>query len=182
MPRVEALVWWVVLFGVWLATLSTFPPAELVAGAVSALPCAVAAVAGRRAVDGAWRVRPRWLRWLLPLPVAVVTEAARLLLLPLGRRVRAGPVGHIREIALTPQSDGTVAEAHRALATTVLAATPGSVVVDTRPDDDVLVVHAIVGELASPPSNAAAGANAPDERKRGGLVSGRPRMDEVVRT
>jgi multisubunit Na+/H+ antiporter MnhE subunit len=153
---VEALVWWVVLCGVWAATLSTFPLPELVAGAVAALACAVAAVAGRRAVDGCWRVRLRWLRWLLPLPAAVVTEAARLLVLPLRRRARTQGVGHIREVALEPGTGGPVAEAHRALATTVLATTPGSFVLDTRPDDDVLVVHAI--------------------------VSGRPRMDEVVRT
>jgi multisubunit Na+/H+ antiporter MnhE subunit len=153
---VEALVWWVVLFGVWTATLSTFPVPELVAGAASALPCAVAAVAGRRAVDGAWRLRLRWLRWLLPLPLAVPAEAGRLLLLPLRRSVRNGPVGRVREIALAPETDGTTAETHRALATTVLATTPGSFVLDSRPDDHVLVVHAI--------------------------VSGRPRMDEVVRS
>jgi multisubunit Na+/H+ antiporter MnhE subunit len=153
---VEALVWWVVLFGVWTATLSTFPLPELVAGAAAALACAVAAIGGRRAVDGAWRVRPRWLRWLLPLPVAVCTEAGRLLTVPFRRNARQRAVGRIREIALAPESDGTVAEAHRALATTALATTPGTFVLDTRPDDHVLVVHS--------------------------LVTGRPRMDEVVRS
>lgn len=153
---IEATIWWVVLFGVWAATLSTFPPPELVAGAAAALVCAVAAVAGRRAVDGAWRPRPRWLRWLLPLPVAVLTEAGRLLVLPLRARTRKRAVGRIREVPLAPAADGPVAEAHRALATTALATTPGSFVLDTRPDDHVLVVHS--------------------------LVSGRPRMDEVVRT
>jgi hypothetical protein len=75
---------------------------------------------------------------------------------PLRRRARNGAVGRIREIALAPDADATVAEAHRALATTVLATTPGSFVVDTRPGDHVLVVHSI--------------------------VSGRPRMDEAVRS
>ena len=59
-------------------------------------------------------------------------------------------------MTLAPGAGGPVAEAHRALATTVLATTPGTFVLDTRPDDDVLVAHAI--------------------------VSGRPRMDEVVRS
>jgi multisubunit Na+/H+ antiporter MnhE subunit len=152
---VEALVWWVVLFGLWAATLSTFPLPELLSGAVAAVACAVAAVVGRRAVHGAWRPRVRWLRWLLPLPVAVVTETARLLVLPWQRRVRTR-AGRLREIALVPETAGAVAEAHRALATTVLAATPGTFVLDTRPDEHVLVVHA--------------------------LVSGRPAMDEVVRS
>lgn len=149
----EVLAWWVVLFGVWLATLSVFPPAELVAGAVSALPCAVAAVAGRRAMGATWRARRGWLRWLLPLPVAVLVEAARMLVVPL--RGRRGSVGRVREVALHPDPDATTAETHRALATALLATTPGAFVVDTRPDDHVLVVHA--------------------------LVSGRPRMDDVVR-
>jgi multisubunit Na+/H+ antiporter MnhE subunit len=153
---VEAIIWWVVLFGVWAATLSTFPPPELVAGAAAALVCAVAAVVGRRAVDGAWRPRLRWLRWLLPLPPAVVSEAGRLLVLPFRSRVRERAVGRIQEVALTTAADATVAEAHRALATIALATTPGSFVLDSRPDDHVLVVHSLVG--------------------------GRPRMDEVVRS
>lgn len=152
---VEALVWWVVLFALWAATLSTFPVPELVAGAVAAVPCAAAAVAGRRAVDGAWRVRPGWLRWLLSLPVAVLAESGRLLALP-WRRARTGPVGRVREVALAPEADGALAEAHRALATVTLATTPGTFVLDTRPDDHVLVVHSLVG--------------------------GRPRMDEAVRS
>jgi multisubunit Na+/H+ antiporter MnhE subunit len=140
---VEPLLWWAVLVGTWLLTLSTFPVAELVAGAVAALPCAVAAGAARRAVDGRWRVRRRWLRWLVRLPVAVVADAVRVLALPLRRRSRLGS-GRIRTVRLDPDGGAPAEDAHRALATAVVSMAPGSVVVDDRPGERALVLHSLV--------------------------------------
>lgn len=42
----------------------------------------------------------RWLRWLLPVNAAVLTEAGRVLLLPLDGRIRRRGVGRIRKIPL----------------------------------------------------------------------------------
>lgn len=153
---VEVLVWWAAPFGVWLLTLSTLPVAELTVAAAAALLCAVAATVGRRAADERWRVRARWLRWLVVLPVAVVADACRVLLVPLRRQPQGRPPGRLREIRLEPETDGTLATTRLAVATTVLSVAPGTFVVDTHSEDDVLVVHS--------------------------LVDGSPRMDDVVRS
>jgi multisubunit Na+/H+ antiporter MnhE subunit len=142
------LVWWALLVGVWLLTLAAFSPAELVAGAVAALPCAAGAVAGRRAMDGAWRARPGWLRWLVPLPLAVVADSCRVLLVPFRRRHGRGGGGRIEEVRLRPERPRAVARTQQAVATTVVSAAPGTVVVDVRADEDVLVVHRLVGGRA----------------------------------
>jgi hypothetical protein len=48
MPRaVETLVWWAVLVGVWLTTLSSMNGQDLAVAAVLAVPCALAATAVR---------------------------------------------------------------------------------------------------------------------------------------
>jgi multisubunit Na+/H+ antiporter MnhE subunit len=46
---VEVLVWWVVLAGLWVVSVSTVDPAEIVVGVVVALVGAVAARGARRA-------------------------------------------------------------------------------------------------------------------------------------
>ncbi len=147
-------MWWAVLVGVWLLTLSTVSPPELAVAGAAALPCAVAATVGRHVVDGRWRVRLRWLRWLVLLPVAVVADTCRVLVLPLRGPAGGQGRGQLRTIPLpdTPPGDAT----RRALATIVVSITPGTFVVDADPDADQLVAHSLVG--------------------------GPPRMDEVVRS
>ena len=139
---VEVLVWWALLLGVWLLTLVAFSVAELVAGAVAAVPCAIVAVVGRRAVGGAWRVRPGWLRWLVPLPLAIVSDTYRVLVVALRCRPRSRRLGEVR---LRPERTKRVARAQQAIATTVLSASPRTLVVDARPDEGVLAVHPLVG-------------------------------------
>ena len=141
---VEVVVWWALLLGVWLLTLSALSLAELVTGVVAALPCAVLAAVGRRAVGGAWRVRSRWLRWLLPLPLTVLADSCQVLLVPMRRQPRRGDSGRLREIRLRPEGSETVAGTQKAIATTVVSVAPGTFVVDVRPDADVLVVHSLV--------------------------------------
>lgn len=153
---VETTVWWGLLLGVWVLTLSTIPVVELAVAAAAALPCALAAVAGRRAVAGCWRVRPRWLRWAFVLPVAVVADACRVLVVPLRPHARTGSEpGELREVPLAHDPDPARANGHRALAAAVVSVTPGTYVVDDV-EQDRLVAHS--------------------------LVDGPPRMDEVVRS
>lgn len=137
---VEVVVWWALLVGVWVLTLSSAPPVELAVAAAAALPCALAARAARRAMEGGWTLAPGWGRWLVVLPVAVLADSARLLFAGV-RRIRGR--GDLREVT-TSAGEGARAKGHRALASLVLSATPSGFVVDTRPDDGVLVVHAVV--------------------------------------
>jgi hypothetical protein len=150
---IETLLWWPVLFGGWLLTLSGLTSAELLAAIVVSLPCAAVAPVARRAVGASWRPRPQWVRWLVPLPAAVLADTVRLGALPVRGRRRGGrELGRVRRIRLPRQADGRVAEAQRALASIVLSIPPGSFVLDPVGDEPRLHV----------------------------LVSGAPRMEKAV--
>src|SRR4051794_8959555 len=90
----EVVFWEAACTGLWLLTLSSISLSEALVAAACGLPCAVLAVVARRAVGGSWPVQPRWTRWLLPLPVAVVADGGRVLGRALavlgGRRVPSG--------------------------------------------------------------------------------------------
>src|SRR5437870_3750982 len=94
---VEVLCWWAALLGCWMVTTTSVTWAELVAGAVLALPCAVCAHLARRAYGARWSPDPRWLTWLLALPAGVARDTALVarLLLPGRARERAG---RLREV------------------------------------------------------------------------------------
>lgn len=141
----EVVVWWGLLVGVWVLTLSSAPPMELYIAAASALPCAVMAPIARRAIETAWRPDPRWLRWLAVLPVSVVVDTAALFGRTLARRLTGRPFeGELKPVPLRAHRDPLRSGAHRALATVALSATPGSFVIDTRPEEDALLVHSVV--------------------------------------
>lgn len=132
MARVtEVVVWWAVLVAVWMFTLSSVSIQETVVSVIAGLPCALTATAARTAYGREWRPRLRWFRALVLLPGAIIQDTARVLTRPssLGTR-RAVPVS----------SD----EAHRALATVAVSATPGTVVLDDSPEHAELLVHALV--------------------------------------
>lgn len=152
----EVAFWWAAGVGVWLLTLSSVSLPEALIATGCALPCAVLAVVARRAVDGSWPVRPGWARWLLPLPAAVVADAVRVLglatLVLVGRRV---PAGDEHTVALHRDRPVRRWRARQALATVLVTATPGTVVLDVDEESAELRVH--------------------------GLGSGRPSMEEVVR-
>src|SRR4051812_7595828 len=99
----EVVFWEAACTGLWLLTLSSISLSEALVAAACGLPSAVLAVVARRAVGGSWPVQPRWTRWLLPLPVAVVADGGRVLGRALavlgGRRV---PSGEIRPVQLDP--------------------------------------------------------------------------------
>lgn len=155
----EVLAWWVVLVGIWLSTLSSPNSQELGVAVASSLVCALAAVPVRRALPAKWRPQLGWVRWLLPLPAAVLADMVRLFGLALAPR-RALPGGgeskdgELSEIHLPQDDDPHRAGIRRALASLAVSATPGTYVVDSRSEDNVLIVHS--------------------------LGSGTPSMDEVV--
>lgn len=134
----EVLPWWLGLTGLWLLTLSTPSLPEIVVAAGSALPCAFAARAARRAVGGSWRPRARWGRWLLVVPWTAVRESGQALV-EVVRHPRAGRFDTVR----LPEEPDTVQEARAAAAAVVVGSTPGTMVVATPPGE--LVVHRLLG-------------------------------------
>lgn len=127
----EATCWAVVAVGIWLATLSSVTLPEtcfaLGAGAV----CGIAAWAARGALGGSWRVRMRWLWWLLPLSVSILVETGELVRMALTRP-------HGGRLAVYDFSDEPAERliGREAVGTIALSATPGTVVADCDPITD----------------------------------------------
>jgi multisubunit Na+/H+ antiporter MnhE subunit len=132
----EIAGWWAVLVLVWLATLNAYSVEELSVAGVLAVPCAIVARTARRAGAGHWTVRAGWVRWLWWLPWSVVRDTVAVLALA------TRPDGDdFRTVALAGATTTAELDSHEALATAVLSASPGSVVVDA--DEDHLLVHAL---------------------------------------
>ena len=140
----ELLFWWAAATGVWLLTLSSMSLSEVAVASASGLPCAVAAIAARRAVDGSWPARPAWLRWLVPLPLAVVADTARVL----GRAAavlvgRPVPSGRLRTVRLDRDRPDARWRSRQAVSTVLVSAAPGTVVVDVEVDTGLMRLHAL---------------------------------------
>ncbi|HTI27634.1 MAG TPA: hypothetical protein VL652_42010 [Kutzneria sp.] len=118
---VESGVWWAVLVGVWLTTLSTVNWQDLLVAAVLAVPCAIIATLVRRVYDGRWQPASAW---QLPLDIARGSGAL------FSRRAR------LREIPVSAVRKG--------VKTIVVSASPGTVVLDDK--DDALLVHVLGDE------------------------------------
>ena len=151
----ELLFWWAAAMGVWLLTLSSMSLPEVSVAAAAGLPCAVLAIASRRAVGGSWPPRAAWLRWAAPLPLAVVADGARVLGraagVLVGRRIGDG---EIRPVQLPRERPAPRRQSREAMAVALVSATPGSVVVDLDDGSGRMLLHA--------------------------LGSGRPSMEEAV--
>jgi multisubunit Na+/H+ antiporter MnhE subunit len=119
---VESVVWWTVLVGVWLTTLSTVNWQDLLVAAVVAVPCALAATMLRGVYHGCWRPASAW-----TLPLAVVRGCAALF----SRHTQ------LRHIPARPA-------ARKAIKTVIVSASPGTVVLDDKGDS--LLVHGLGDE------------------------------------
>ena len=138
----EAALWWAACVGTWLLTLSSVNTPELVTAIVAGLPCAVVAVLARRAVRGPLSPRAAWLRWLLPVPVAVLADSARVLRIAAGALIgRRIPEGDLRRVTLPRDADDDAWQNRQAAAVVLVAASPGSVVLDIDPDSGEALVH-----------------------------------------
>jgi hypothetical protein len=142
---VEGTCWFAVLSGAWVATLSGLSDrADLLAGPVCAVPCAIVAVAARRAMGAAWRPRPRWAAWPALVPAAIGADTARLFGRALPRLLRDRRAGGVMRLADAPPSeDPARAAARRAMGTLIVSASPGTVVVDWPSDARPPTVHAL---------------------------------------
>lgn len=133
---VETSAWTVVACSVWLATLASITLPELCFAVAASIPAAVLARAGRRALGTSWSFRLSWLRWLVPVAAALVVETAKLFRLALGG-VRPGRLTRLD----LPDEEQQLAAGREAAATLALCSTPGSVVVDSDPEQHRLTVH-----------------------------------------
>lgn len=143
---VEVASWWVILSCLWLITASSVSEAEVVAGVVLSVPCALAAVGARRAVGASWRLRPGWIRCLLPLPAKAMADAWRILAAVARRPLVAGDRGRLVEVVVAEDDDSDRAAARRALALLALSYSPGSLVVDSA--DHRMTLHVLTEDRA----------------------------------
>lgn len=136
---VEAVGWTVVACAVWLATLAGVTLPELLIAIAASIPCGILARAGRRALGGSWRFRPRWVLWLFPVIGSLFAE-----LVDLFRMSATRPrEGRLTSVGL-PGEPAEVAAGREALGTLSLCATPGSLVAGYDPRDNELTVHVLV--------------------------------------
>jgi multisubunit Na+/H+ antiporter MnhE subunit len=130
--RVARVLWSGGLVLVWVASLTVLTWQEFTVAVVVAVPGAVVATSARKAFAGRWRIRIGWLRPLRVLPGAVVAETFAVWRAAV-RRLRGGE----RELRLGQERS----EARQAVAVALLAASPGTVVVDVDRKANVARIH-----------------------------------------
>jgi multisubunit Na+/H+ antiporter MnhE subunit len=131
------VLWWAVLALVWVASLNTVTWQELAVAAGAAALCAGVSAAATHMVPGQRLPRPAWLRGLWLLPWLVLTETFLVWHMALRQLRRRPATGVRRELRLGGERSPT----RRAAAALLLAATPGTVVVDVDDRANVVVLH-----------------------------------------
>lgn len=139
----EVVAWCPLLFGLWLLTLSSASVAESVTAGLASLVCAVVARSGRKASRVRWRPGPGWLRWFALLPVAVCADTVRIFAVAARMTLGRAAPEQWKRIELPGDRSKARADARRAAAVLALSTAPGSFVVDSPPDEP-LVVHTVV--------------------------------------
>jgi multisubunit Na+/H+ antiporter MnhE subunit len=133
----EIAAWWMLTFAAWLASVPAITASELLIGGISSLCCSVAAPWVRRANDGSWKPQRTWIRWLpmmlwqLPGDTWQVWRRALMRSTNDGRWVRLD----------FPEESQHVSATRRAIALLALGATPATVVVESDPEENALVIH-----------------------------------------
>lgn len=153
-PRwaVEIAAWTAMTWGIWLVSLSAVSTEELIVGGGCAVGCGVVCAVIRRLVGGRWRPAARTFLPAVLVPVAVVADAAAVLAAPWRprrwlragrshRRGQDGTGGHLVTVDIGARGPSPAAAGRRAIATLVVSASPGSVVVDADPETGELVAH-----------------------------------------
>lgn len=135
----SVLAWGGACLGIWLLSLTSVSHEELAVGGACALICGMVVTAVMRALRVRWSVRSVPLRPLLRVPLAIVCDAAQVLLRPF-LRARAGDVTS-RELGATGGS--AAAATQRVVAIIAVTSTPGSLVLDVEPKSGRLVLHTL---------------------------------------
>jgi multisubunit Na+/H+ antiporter MnhE subunit len=137
----EAFVWSAAMLGVWLLSLSAVSGEDLWIGSGCALVCGVVAVGVRRAItarSSATTAAFFGARPALLLPLAIAADTAGVLAASVrGERRRA----RLTTVKLPARGATPRATTRRAIATVLISASPGSIVVDANRETGVLTVH-----------------------------------------
>jgi multisubunit Na+/H+ antiporter MnhE subunit len=133
------LFWNAVCLSIWLLTLSSLSVGELIVGSACSLVVGAAVVAACHAVGLRLAPTAPAFRPFLWLPLAIVSDAAQVLVLPL----RPGGVrGRFRTLDLGDAGSSDKAVTRRAVATLGTTATPASVVLDANEKGEI-TLHAL---------------------------------------
>jgi multisubunit Na+/H+ antiporter MnhE subunit len=133
--------------GIWLLSLSSVSDEELLVGSLCALATGVLAVAATRAAKVHWSVRAIPVRPLLRLPLAVVGDAAQVLLRPipgLGRPAK------VVTYDLNLRGDSAAATTRRVVTVLAVTSAPGSLVLDLDAESGRLTLHSLQTAGAHP--------------------------------
>ena len=136
----EVAGWTAGSLAIWLISLSSLSAEEFAVGTPSALLCGIAATGVRRAIRLRWRVTRSPALAALRLPWSILAETAQVLVVfwcPHAARSR------FRTVSLAARGRGPRAVALRGLATMLVSASPGNVVVDADPESGALTVHTL---------------------------------------
>jgi multisubunit Na+/H+ antiporter MnhE subunit len=137
----ETLVWSTAALGIWLLTLSAVSGEDLWVGSGCALVCGIAAAGVRRAINARWSATTAvvfGVRPALLLPLAIAADTAGVLAASArGTRRR----GRLNTVELPARGGTSRAATRRAIATVLISASPGSIVVDANRETGVLTVH-----------------------------------------
>ena len=157
---VYALLWWVVLLGLWLLFVDTLALAEVLVGLGAAAVAALAAL-GIHAYGGPrFRFQVRWLLLLRDVPASTLRDCAALGVVLWRRLIRGERArGAFRTIPF-PIHDGPTAAAWRAFVAGATAIAPNTYVIRFDRERGTVIVHQLVPD--------------PPERMESLLVGGAP--------
>ncbi len=156
------IAWYIPLVGLWLAFVGTLDRHELLLGLAAAALGATAQELVNAQDLVRFRLEPRWLRDLRPLPWQVVADSWLLtvvLIRQLARGQRAA--GAFRTVPFpAPAEDDARANARKALVTAAVSLTPNTYVVGIEGEDGSMLVHQLVPSADAPvPPSMLAGAD-----------------------
>ncbi|HEY7054776.1 MAG TPA: hypothetical protein VH496_21960 [Mycobacterium sp.] len=135
----EIAAWGAVGFVVWMATVQTVTASELIVAGAGALVCAIPAPWLRRANDGVWKPRWAWLGWPMLVLRQLPGDIWRVWRFAFARSEATDPWVQLE----LPKAAKAVAATRRAVGLMVLSATPSTVVVDSDPEQNTLLVHRV---------------------------------------
>jgi multisubunit Na+/H+ antiporter MnhE subunit len=155
-----ALLWWVVLLGLWLLFVDSLAPAEVLVGLGAAAVAALAAL-GIHAYGGPrFRFRVRWLLLLHDVPASTLRDCATLGGVLWRRLIRGERArGAFRTIPF-PIHDGPTPAAWRAFVVGATSIAPNTYPIRFDRERDTIIVHQLMPD--------------PPERMESLLVGGAP--------
>ena len=155
----EILLWTLAAWGLWIVSLTAVSSEDLGVGGGCALLCGALAALARRIVQGRGRPALDALRPAILLPVAIVRDTATVLAAPWrhspGCASRAAEHRPLDHVDLGARGRSPAARARRSLATLVVSASPGTVVVEADPERGELVYHSFASGGPSLPARYA---------------------------